>query len=472
MGISTSGAGLPANRHRIAGSLAFVGAALLAFNDIAPLRAIGGGLLASPGWMPLVIATVLVFRDAKTPLTKTILKPLLLLLSLGCLVSVATLPFLPEELLGESPATKAIKLLVTMVIWCTIFLGAGLLMRTVRLWLLTGLLTAVAIMTVSAILGQLGLSMFEDLGFFHGTQNGQMRLRGTRFEASSLGAGLICCLSALALVLRGRMALVIMAVGFLSIQFLSRSRGTWVTVVIVLIVIGILYVVGRRVTRNNSWAERVLPWMTVVITLSLSFGLSFLVTSDIWVDLGLADGSGMTSETTRSVWAATTAISLLSFPLGMGFAGYLNWLPGVLSQATVQNTSSFHTAGFSELLAIINSADDALLSPKTLPGLLIVFFGWAGAAAAVALAFLAVRGGLNLSRSGLLAAPAAAFAVLLVSFTFASSVFSWDQALILGCFVAAAAREKNEPGESDLKDVHPTLILPIGARLTRRRTST
>jgi hypothetical protein len=468
VGISTIAVSLPTNRHRVAGFLAFLGAALLAFNDIAPLRAIGGGLLASPGWVPLVIATALVFNDAKTPLTKTILKSLLLVLSLGCLVSVATLPFLPEQLLGESPTTKAIKLLITMAAWCTIFLGAGLLLRTVRTWLLAGLLTAVAIMAVSAFLGQLGFGVFENLGFFHGTQNGQMRLRGTRFEASSLGAGLICSLSAFAMVLRGRRALVMMAAGFLAVQFLSRSRGTWVTVVLVLVAIGILYVVGKRITRTKSWAARVLPWASVVTTLSLSFGLSFLVTSDMWVDLGLADGSGMRSETTRSVWAATTAMSLLNFPLGMGFAGYLNWLPEILSQATTQNSGSFYTADFSELLAIINSSDDTLLSPKTLPGLLIIFFGWVGAAASVALSFLAVRGGLNLSRSGFLAAPAAAFAVLLVSFTFASSVFSWDQALILGWFVAAS-KEQIEAHESDLKDVRPTPNIPAKAPLIRRQ---
>lgn len=428
----------PSGRHSLAGVLTFTGTALLAFNDIAGLRSIGGGLLASPGWLPLVAATVLVYKSAKTPATGRMLRYTLILLLLGIFASVISLAFLPQDILGESPAVKVIKVTVTTAAWCTIFIGAGPLSKAVRPWLIAGLVTAIAIMTISAVLAQIGVGILEGPGFFHGTVNGQMRIRGTRFEASSLGAGLLCCISAVVLVIRGRKGLVIVAMGFLAVQLLTQSRGTWVTIAIVLFLVILLYFAGQRISRPTSVPYSLLTWACVLLTISMSFALSFLVTSTLWSDLGLANRSGMTSEATRSVWAVATVMSLFTFPFGMGFAGYLSWLPSLLSQAATSNTGIFYLADFSELTAIINSTDDTYLSPKTLPGILIVFFGWAGAIAAVALCHRAIQGGLSLSRLGFPGAPAAALAVLLVSFTYASSIFSWDQALVLGWLVSEA----------------------------------
>lgn len=429
--------GVPTRRTDfVAGSLAFLGTALLAFDDIAPLRALGGGLLASPGFVFLLIAIALIHNKGGKRHEKRLVMVSLGLLALVVLTSIVTLPFLPDHLLGESTILKAFKITITLTVWCTIFTGAGSLVDVLRPWLLAGLLAAIAIMLGSAVIGQIGYSSIEGMGFIHGTRNSQMRLRGTRFEASSLGAGLITCFAAIMMVLRGRKSLMISGVGLLVIQLLTRSRGTWVTTAIVLGVIAALFLFAQRAQALRDNAQRVLSVFVVITVSGLSMGLSYLVTSEAWVSLGLVDGSGMTSEASRSVWAMTSLISLGNFPIGMGFAGYLTWLPDTLAQGVAISSGSFTPADFYEMSAIIRSGDDMLLSPKTLPGILIVFFGWAGALASVGLAYVVARSSLTLSKLGYLAAPAGALALLLVSFTYSSSIFSWEQALVFGWFVS------------------------------------
>lgn len=420
------------HRLRIGHILMICGALLLPFDDLALLGGAGGSVTRSVGWVFFVTAAFL-FPRPQSESVRIVEKWILRLWLYGVLVTAMTLPLLPEVARGEPLLFKALKVAV-MFSCFALSIRAGL---RAACWsprcLVIGALCSVAIMTFSAMIDLSGSQLLDANSFIHNTSNYAQRVRGTRFEASSLGAGLLVCLATALLFVKRKRFLLLAAFVFFGVTLLTQSRGTLVVVSLAIISCIVPIFIGKGTVRQKSTSSPLWGLAFIALSLVLAFGLGFLVTSSAWEEM-----SASTSDATRSIWSETAFNSLLAFPFGQGYGGPTYWL-GQLFKESLQNLSSvFPTKALGEAFAVSRSTSDGALSPKTFLAMVAVYFGLPGLILTL-IGFWRV-GGASVSRTSLgfpLYIPAAVIFVSVTS-SYYSSPFAWEQAVLLGALLAQA----------------------------------
>lgn len=436
---------------RIVGFLLLVGCALFAFDDVAPLKSVGGALLASPSVVPIAAAHLIYTFGSKGRRGLRGVWGAFALWGYGCIVTAATLTFLPSVLLGESATEKAIRVAVSIFLYAYI-LGAGFqLFQPFRQWILVGCAVALAILLASALLGGFGIGFLDTSNVFHSVANVQQRVRGTRLEASSLGAAILVCTAILAMGLSRNQGIAVLAVGSVLAGILVNSRGTVITIAITLVVI-VLVIISRSAFRRRVRLRLVFSVSALVGVLYLSFGLDQLLTSDLWLTYGSFNShSGSTSEATRSIWANTALQSTLSYPSGTGYVGYLAWMPELLSHATDNAGKYYSLSSLSEALGLVGATSDDQLVPKTLPAIAAIFLGIPGLLGVIFLYFRTLNASWVGFRSGQIGLPAAAMILILVSATYFASISSWEHAFGFGALLSFATASRRRTSETRVR---------------------
>jgi hypothetical protein len=435
-----TGDGLP-------GTLTAVGIGLFATDDFSLLRSWGGGLLASPGWIPILLAAVIVLRRAHSVRNRWVLATLAGVWCYGLVLTAVTLPLVPSELLAQSTLGKAAKLLLTTAVLISMIIAGGLLTRHLKKWVLIGAVIAFSIMVISGLLSHFGIQFINNWSVIHSTVDTQMRVRGTRYEPSSLGGGILALGCLIAVLLPRPWGSIFLALTCVISYEVPESRGTTVVSVIGFVLSVVWFLIGGFAGRMPRLYLNAFAGLVAVAALLSSLGIDFLLGSQLWRDAGLANSLGSTSDATRSVWSAASFDTLLQYPFGMGYGAYLSWLPDVVRHAIAHLSGLFSSSTFRELRSTLSSGNDETLSPKTLPDVAVTYLGWVGLAASAVLYFVSARTSVRLGAKGGLAAFPAVVVVILVSTTYFWSVFSWDQMFFFGAILLGLAVD-TEPRET------------------------
>lgn len=434
---------LPSSRRVRTGHVLMIcGALLLPFDDLALLGGAGGSVTRSVGWV-FFVAAAFMFPRPERASVRSIEKWISRLWIYGLFITALTLPLLPEVAREESLLFKALKVAV-MLSCFALSVRAGV---RAACWsprsLVIGAVGAVMILTASALIDLSGSQLLDANSFIHDTPNYAQRIRGTRFEASSLGAGLLICLATGLLFVRRKRFLPLAALAFFGVTLLTQSRGTLVVVSLAVISCIVPFLIHKRAGKQSSTFSTAWGAAFVALSLVLAFGLGFLVTSSAWEDM-----SASTSDATRSIWSETAFNSMLVFPFGQGYGGPTYWL-GQLFNESLQNLSNtFPIRALGEALSISRSSSDGALSPKTLLAMVAVYFGLPGIIITL-IGFWRI-GSASTSKTRLgfpLYIPAAVIFVTVTS-SYYSSPFAWEQAVLLGALLASAtSNPKKDPNE-------------------------
>lgn len=432
--------------------LVIIGVALFAFDDFSTLRKIGGGFLASPSWVPLLVATAMLFRRTVLGRDRPVLISLGVIWLYGLALTLVTIPFLPSSVHGEGIISKSIRLLLTIAVMLSMVVAGFILTRRLRKFVLVGAIAALAIMVITGALAHFGVSAIENWSVLHSSPNFQMRVRGTRFEASSLGGGILIIGALVALLVGHRRGLGILVVCGVLALAVPQSRGTTVVAASVIALSLIWLLIGGVIGRTRRWIVACLAVIGVIIALVLSLGIDLILSSQWWTDIGLSNSAGSTSDATRAAWSSVSVLTLMDYPFGMGYAAYLSWLPQLLSETATQLSRSFPASALLELRTTISATSDNTLSAKTLPAVLITYFGWCGLVATAVLFFAAIRRGIVFGSRGNLAVLPVSITVILVSATYLWSVFSWDQMFLFGAILLGLAPHTTFPLDLTLRE--------------------
>lgn len=427
-------------RDAIPGMLVVLGLALFATDDVHMLRGYGGGLLASPGWIPILLSAALIARRTVSTSDRHALATTAAVWLYGVGLTFVTMFFVPSELLGQSTIGKSLKLAFTIAVLLSMVIAGGILTRRLRKWVFIGASVALAIMVVSALLGHLGVMVIDNWGAIHSSQNVQMRVRGTRIEPSSLGGGILTMGSLAAITARRSWGPFYLAVVCVVGVLVAESRGTMVVSIVGLIVTLVWFFASRAAPRiSKPWLYSIAAVITAAVIVS-TLGMDLLLSSPLWKQIGLANSGGSTSDATRAVFASVSRDTLAQYPLGMGYGAYLQWFPKLLDHASSQLSGAFPPEAFSELRSITGSANDSTLSAKNLPSVAISYLGWVGLAATATLYFVAIKSGSRQGGGSNRAAFPAVLIVVLVSATYFWSVFSSDQMFFFGAAILGLLR--------------------------------
>lgn len=427
---------LSRGQHRVAAAMLVLAGPLLAFDDLRPFAAVAGGLGKSPAWIPLVIAAF-ALPPPQGKRAMKIERGLTWLWLFGCASTLTVLLVVPpvsEQDLFMKTIRVGINLLVFIVVVRTGLRASDHLPK----FLILSFILAFAALTCGTIGGRLGVSIFDFEGPLHATPNFAQRIRGTRFEASSLGAGLLTAFGACALALRSRRALLLASLVPIAILVFTDSRGS---LACALAITTVCVVTSFTREGDDRPARRrrinVLGLLLVLTCLVPAFALSALVTSSVWSGM-----SASLSDATRSIWAQASLSSLFHFPIGQGFAGPSYVLQPIFAAATEDLAGVFSIVDLEEATNLAQTTDLSSLSPKTLPAVVVVYFGAPGLVALVtAFWTFGVRAASPRAPVGY---AVAAFALVAVSSSYFSSPFAWDQALLLGALLGAMPAMKTQ----------------------------
>lgn len=318
-----AGTGPPRSAH----ALLIAGAALLPFDDLGTSSA-GGSLTSAPAWIPFALLAVVLThwraKHAGSPRPRVLIL-LMAMLGYGLVLTLGTLQFLPAEALGEDLALKGVKVGGTILAWILCVLAGWLAWRHLLPTLRVALLVALVITAAFAILATVG-GPLDAPGLLHEGVNFQQRVRGSRFEASSLGACLLILGGYLALTLSRRPAIASQAVLLPATFLLTSSRGSLVAAGLIAVATCVA-LVRQPDQQERVHDHRVAGWAGIAAGLGGTFGLGWVVRSDTWRSLGLGGGG---SDATRSLWGDVAISTTLDHPLGVGFSG-LPWIRDALS---------------------------------------------------------------------------------------------------------------------------------------------
>jgi hypothetical protein len=347
---------------------------------------------------------------------------------------------LPPVLRGEILAVKGLKVGLTVVVWMLVLQAGYLGFQVAPRALNKAGLLAVVIMLTASLLVWAGVRFVDTSSLLHATPNIAQRVRGTRFEASSLGGGALVGLVLCSLRSNRRRVLVLIAVLTGLIIWLTASRGTLV-VASGIILVCLVAVLAPARPLHGAARYSIVGAATVLVTMLLSFGLVALLRQPLWADLRAA-----TSDASRSIWALASLSSLVKYPFGQGLAGTLAWTPPLLLDAAENVRGIFPASDFSEVRALALGRTDQALSPKTIPALAATYFGIPGLLAAASLYYvlgqrLVAR--LNVPQVRTYAVGAVCFA--LVSSSYFGGLYSWEQPLLCGALLAAARDAEGGP---------------------------
>lgn len=434
--------------------LTVFGCALFAVDDVSTLRSLGGGLLASPGWIPILVAGWIAARDSRFRRLR-LSRVLGAIYSYGVLVTLLTLPFLASELLGESPINKSIKFMVSVGVWMLLLVSGAILSRLVPKAIQLGCAIALAGMTIGAILYHGGFPLVDQIDLLHSYPNFQQRVRSTRFEASSLGSGMIVCLGLIAIHSPRKLAVIGFSLGLVLIGQISESRGTTLTVFVTLLAVPFAIWMQLRKAGLATVTTRFYSSGIGVLAIILSFRLDYFLGSPLWSALGLKTEG--TSDASRSMWADASLSALAQYPFGMGYAAYLAWLPKLIENSTLSAVGQFSLRDLSEMINQSRAVSDATLSPKNLVGIAAVHLGVIGVLVVVALYSAVIKNAISSASVGFGSRFVVGISLIVVSSTYYTSVFSMDQAFLFGALAWGSGQLAQEPNVAGLKVLSPAV---------------
>lgn len=421
-------AGYPRIRIQLASFLLISGLLLLPFDDLGGPFGIAGGLTKSPAWLPLCLAASLLPRS--TGRGRKFESRILQLWLLGNFITLVSLPFLPEVAKGESLLEKGIRVSIILAAYFGVMIAAMRAYQHVPQALKLGTIATTILFFLYAVVGYALPSLLESMQWLHSTPNYAMRQRGTRFEASSLGAGLLICVAMTILWLRGRFALVVALISLPIVLELTQSRGTLVASLATAATGILILLVNSRVVHSKGFVG-ILSGLSIVCSLLFAFALQYLVTSELWKDLSKA-----VSDATRSIWADSALQSILNFPFGMGYAGPTFWMQDIFSKSLMGASTLFPFSDLSEAVGLVRTSESDAFSPKTMLALTGMYFGIPGVVAALVCFWRIISSWAASNSSTLLGFLPACILFVFVTSSYFSSPFSWEQPLLFGTLMA------------------------------------
>ncbi|MEJ8278271.1 hypothetical protein [Pseudonocardia spirodelae] len=353
----------------------------------------------------------------------------------GIGLTVASLWLLPESIRGELLLAKSARVTIFVLLWILVLDTGFRALRLIPRTLAAVGILAFAILVLGGVLQAYSYVDLQAVSLLHATPDYAQRIRGTRFEPSSLGAGMLVAFGIFALQVRSKSVLMGCVLVVWLAVLVTQSRGTLITMYAVsTITAAILLCKELRMSRAFFRSTAI---GATIVTLVLSFGLAYVVTSPFW-----AGFSAETSDATRSIWAAVGWKSVLQYPLGQGYVGGFEILPIMLADEIRELGSAFRLRDLEESAILASGNNDNALVPKTLPAILSTWFGVAGVAAVVAMVFSVSRVTANLFTREFRGAALSSIIFLLISSSYFTSPFSWEQPLILGALLALSSQVK------------------------------
>jgi hypothetical protein len=446
--VSTSLGAPPRSAH----ALLLVAAVLLPFDDLG-IWPVGGPLASSPAWLPLSLLAIVLgrWRWSRTRAAQPrILWILVAVLGYGLVLSLGSLQFLPAQALGEDLIVKGVKVGVTLSLWMMCVLAGWLAWQYLLPTLRIALVIALTITALSAFLVAVG-GPLDTSQLLHEGVNIQQRVRGARFEASSLGACLLVLSGYLALTLPRSAALASQLVLLPATVLLTASRGSLVAAALLAALTCAAWL-RKPDDPIRPAAHRAAGVSAVVAGLGGTFALGWVVRSEAWLSLGLGGGG---SDATRSLWGDVAISTTVEHPLGTGFSG-LPWIREALIETLRRGSEHFSTPELRELSMLAHATGDQALAPKTLPAIVVMYLGLPGLALLVyALYRLGVATGAALAggRSGLVIASGS---LIVVSTTYFAGISTWEQATLIGSLCAAAASTAGRRPPADPRSTGPS----------------
>jgi hypothetical protein len=171
-----------------------VGGALLPFDDLALASSVAGGIGRSPAWLPLIAASMALKKVTPQPVIAA-QRHLWQLWAYGCALTLMSLFFLPSVVRDEALVVKGLKLALILAIWILVFqTGWRAYIALPRYLSLAGGISF-TIMAFILVLENADVGAIDAITLIHSTPNYAMRVRATRFEASSVGAGLLVAMA-------------------------------------------------------------------------------------------------------------------------------------------------------------------------------------------------------------------------------------------------------------------------------------
>lgn len=409
---------------------------LVAFDDIAPLRELGGTFGTSLAWVPLLMCGFLLPRDTLSMWPRA----LLVLFGTGVAVTVVTFFMLPAETRGVNLYGKALAVGIPIAVFFAIMVVAARI-AAYRPSLITMFgLVSLGILLLFGMLDLVGVLPRTGLWFLHGTENLNQRARGGRYEASVLGAGVLIALGTATLRVRSKAWAIGICVAAGGLAFLMPSRGTLVAGLVLCAAIFVAIVLHRFIPRVGRWANATFGGVLVVLTLLGGFALGQLVTAPQWGGMSYS-----TSDAVRSVWGDVGLDVAVHHPVGMGFSGPLEWLPSYVQGSIDQYDGRFSDSDFGELTEQLNAEGGYGFSPKTMPSLVGVYFGAAGVLALIGMWLAIGRRSAEAWRGGYFMIAPAAVALAVVAAAYFTSIYAWEQAFLLGALLGSRQLCRDDP---------------------------
>ena len=404
-------------------TLAIAAGFLLAFDDLLPGNRLGGSLLSSVGWVPLII---LFYLLQKTPGELEILRIAKYFFFFAVMTSLVTSYIFPLHSKGENILIKACKVATDIIIFFYCF-RTGYRIQAKASSLLTLIGFVVLLVSFGGIyLSISGQTPFLDTNFFHSTPNLAYRLRGFSLESSTLASILVGGQFLLFFNSRRKFTILYWLILNLGLISLIPSRGFDVSFFVTLF-LSILLVVRKFLPGSDS---RGMSYFLLTFYLAISFFLGKVLTFSSWAPLRRA-----TSDATRSVWSALSLDSLFSYPAGCGFESAITCTLNQLPQTLARSSQTFSIQALQELQGLYYQNTDFAISPKTFFNLVAVYFGWPGV---VLLSYLLFKNINNLFMSikeGHLLRWITGTNLIVFSLTTYSGVTSWILALGFGALL-------------------------------------
>jgi hypothetical protein len=395
---------------------------LLAFDDVKLLALVGGQYASSPGYFLLIPALAYLFsrNPAKSGYVKRIGLTSIITLALSFYVFL----FGPNEAFGQSVISKIFKNYTQVAA----FLGFVVLGLKIakdesckKITLSIGL--GMSLFTIVGIIADLsGFDFFDSL---HYATNYQQRLRGFRFEASSLASAVLMCLCFL-IIYSHRKYVSIFALLILLLMINTIPSLGFYFVAIAVTVVFLVRIMFRRPG----------PWFEGMFVLFLYIGLVLVTETRLWSFRDLT-----ISDTTRVFWLLLPLFSMIQFPFGIGFGNHLWVVPELANERVIpwmQQNLSF--GNYSEIYGFLNQISDTSLYPKNLPSTAILHLGIFGLVLFLFLVRLVFRNALFKLSEGNHGFYLSSLIVSFTSVSFFGALNSWDIAILLGILFSIKIR--------------------------------
>lgn len=222
---------------------------------------------------------------------------------------------------------------------------------------------SIAICLLGVILGDFFHLSIIETGFFHISERPSLRPRGFSYEPSMLSVTIFPLLfSALCLNNKSRRFSIFHMLLLFFVSILTSSKGAMATLLISFFVV---YFFSKKCFSINGFL------VIIFIFLVSSFVASFLVRYMV------LDVDTSTSVATRITCVFISIFSLLKYPLGVGYFGFLFSFQENIRPAIdfISSVSPFNL-NFSEVSGYINATTDSAIGTKSFFFNNVIFFGW------------------------------------------------------------------------------------------------